>query len=144
MFPFWYPAPYWYNYYYYFYKYPTYYRNEEYDENEEHDYYSDDAANESIYHENRQMQTPAGTGYTPGAPTQYPLGNLGHYGYTGGTQPGGPGQTLQTAQSPDEIFRTLEQSDPEIMKTMAAYSIPYETARRMIVRVIEASLRYCR
>lgn len=141
MYPSRYPAPYWYNYYY-FYKFPTYYHCDECDEYDEDDRHRDDEIDEQIHSDKRQI--PQGTGYTPGAPTQYPFGNLGHYGYSGETQQGVPGQMPQAVQPAEEIFKVIERGDSEIMRTLSLYNVPYETARQIIVRVIEMSLRYCR
>lgn len=140
MYPYW-NMPYWYNYYY-FYKYPSLMRCDDEDDKCE-DKHTHDYRNEA----DRQMpQVPQG--YTPGAPTQFPIGNFGHYGATEGMPPGGmpqtqqPSQTQQPTSSSDGIMNNIMQNEPDIMKSLTSYGVPYQSALQLMSRIIQATLRY--
>lgn len=151
MYPYWYQAPYWYNYYYYyFYKYPLPLRDDvDYSEDE---YKEDDYQRDEMMRKYRSPdgqdelpeEMPIEGEYVPSPPTQYPIGSLGYYGSLGEFTPGGPFGTQQAVLSADAVLAQLEENNPEILTAMTSFNIPYNTARDILRRIVEATLSYCR
>lgn len=46
--------------------------------------------------------------------------------------------------NPAEILRLIEMNNPEIIRTMMAYGVPLDTARRIVMMIIRLVLRYHR
>lgn len=164
MFPFWSPypfapVPYWYNYYYYFYRHPSMsgYDEDEYEEEHEHHREEENNKISTEYQSSEDMyrwareekeddrQMPSGGQYTPGAPTQFPIGTSGHYGSAPEVNPIGQfTPSSGTEMSPQEILTMIETDDPGIIRTMATHGVPLTSARQFAERIIQATLRYCR
>ena len=60
----------------------------------------------------------------------------------GGQKPGMP--PGQFTGNPAEIMRLIELNQPDVMRAMMAGGIPYQNARRIVMRIIGITLRYCR
>lgn len=158
MYPFWYPQPYWCNYYFYKYpyRYPSSFNDLDDSYDEEHDkpekngddedgtfeqYRSVDKQDAEIY----PVQDIQAEGeYVPSPPTQFPIGSLGYYGSIGEIIAENHSQTQQHVVSVEEIMSILDRSQPEILRTMALYRIPYKTAVDILRKIVETTLRYCR
>lgn len=73
---------------------------------------------------------------------QFPGAGPGAPGAGAGHMPGvTPGQYTG---NPAEIVRIIEMNHPNIIRTMMNYGIPFPAARRIIMQIVRATLRYCR